>query len=338
MSFDPLEARLLVRIQGKIESRTRRPWFDLQRSYYHRDNRAIKTPTGHSSRHRSGHVREEHARTSGTALTHISLCPPLSSHSELRLALEHFHVHLSDSELNLLFARFPKSLATGTGFDFRAFAERLYPRNQLTAEPNQEENQTTQTQVRQQQQEEVPVPQPQPTQQYSPPPVQPSLAFQPQQIYGQPLFQRSQPLYQQSQPLPQQYPVSAAPVAAAFPRSFRPSASAPQLGQLTTLKQNFVVENDATRWYQGGVDSSLPSIAPSRAKRASTAFRPRLTYNRPAQQRFSTTPFETSFVQPYAMPYPRQELATASRFGMKQPPRAVDVPRRHNISRQYNRM
>jgi hypothetical protein len=37
---------LLIRIQGKIETRTRRPWFDLQRTYYYKDARAVKSVQG----------------------------------------------------------------------------------------------------------------------------------------------------------------------------------------------------------------------------------------------------------------------------------------------------
>jgi len=41
---------LLIRIQGKIETRTRRPWFDLQRTYYYKDARAVKSVQGEWTR------------------------------------------------------------------------------------------------------------------------------------------------------------------------------------------------------------------------------------------------------------------------------------------------
>ena len=45
---------LLIRIQGKIETRTRRPWFDLQRTYYYKDARAVKSVQGEWGSGRTG--------------------------------------------------------------------------------------------------------------------------------------------------------------------------------------------------------------------------------------------------------------------------------------------
>lgn len=92
VSHDAL-AQLLIRIQGKIETRTRRPWFDLQRSYYFTD--------------RSGVIKNV---------------------AELKAALEHFHVILSEAEYAQLFSSFPMPGSQGLKFDFKAFAEKMYSR------------------------------------------------------------------------------------------------------------------------------------------------------------------------------------------------------------------
>jgi hypothetical protein len=89
---DPVSLRtLLPRVQSKIESRTRRPWYDLQRSYYFKSKSGIHSIT------------------------------------ELAAALQHFHVSLSSNEIEFLYQSYPSS--TG-GFDFRSFASSLYPKDE----------------------------------------------------------------------------------------------------------------------------------------------------------------------------------------------------------------
>lgn len=90
--YEPISLRtLLPRMQSKIESRTRRPWYDLQRSYY------FKSKSG------------------------------IASIAELSAALQHFHVSLSSSELDFLYKSYP---TPSGGFDFRSFAAALYPKDE----------------------------------------------------------------------------------------------------------------------------------------------------------------------------------------------------------------
>lgn len=85
-------AAVLTQIRSKVESRTTRPWFDLQRGYYFRDVNGVKDL------------------------------------SELRKALDHFHCSLGESDLRLLWSAFPLTRPDGTEtFDFKAFARTLYP-------------------------------------------------------------------------------------------------------------------------------------------------------------------------------------------------------------------
>jgi hypothetical protein len=85
---------LLARIQSKIESRTRRPWFDLHQSYYYKNKKGIQ------------------------------------SIKELSFALEHFHVGLTQAELQFVYETFPSKQQQGY-FDFKEFAHRLFPSEAL---------------------------------------------------------------------------------------------------------------------------------------------------------------------------------------------------------------
>lgn len=82
---------ILLRMQTKISSRTRRPWFDLVRTLklYDRSDEGI------------------------------------CEEACFVKALEHFHILMSDEELLLVRAAYPDD--SGTGFYWRAFANSLYP-------------------------------------------------------------------------------------------------------------------------------------------------------------------------------------------------------------------
>lgn len=82
---------LLIRLASKITELTHSPWALLQRSYFYKDNR-------------NG----------------------IQSTSDLGKALEHFHILLSESELQLLFESFPSTSQPGR-FDFKLFARTLFP-------------------------------------------------------------------------------------------------------------------------------------------------------------------------------------------------------------------
>jgi len=89
---------ILSRIRKKVDGKTRRPWFDLQRHYYvPKDDGLIKTI------------------------------------EDLQTALEHFHVMLSINEADLLFRIFPATLQNGVRmFNWKLFTAKLFPTDNAT--------------------------------------------------------------------------------------------------------------------------------------------------------------------------------------------------------------
>jgi hypothetical protein len=251
---------------------------------------------------------------------------------------------VSEAELAQLFASFPGPEGS---FDFKAFAERCYPREaaqgkivdgrtvgpmspSATAAAAQQSqsgppsrpltgSQQLYEQTQQQQQEQFEFEQQQ----------------QQQQQYEQQLFdeQQQQQSFQATQ-------------GQAQPASF---------GGATTLGGTYNPNGTTAYYREQGATVLAQQRSPQRrtaaaaagaaitgGKASASSPKPRLTYNRPAHARWNETEFVGSSggsnAFPRAAPYPAQELSSPSRFESKplNPPR-VEVPRRHNISRQYNR-
>jgi len=93
---------ILNRCRDKIAVKTTRPWFDMNQSYFMRSRQGIRTI------------------------------------GELIKALTHYRITLTASEVEALFEFFPASQQDGSvWFDFKAFANTLFPRVADTAkEPN----------------------------------------------------------------------------------------------------------------------------------------------------------------------------------------------------------
>ena len=297
------------------------------------------------------------------SVAHCSSLCALVCLAELKVALEHFHVLLSEAELVQLYAAFPRPEG---GFDFAGFSRKCYPQQQprnqavegrtdLSSAANTQQLQQTlqqmQPQTPQQQfspnssssfsqsasasassfsgsvgsasqqpaavgayTQSLPPPSPQQQQfqqQFSPPRSQAS----PQQQFQSQSFNGSRP---GSQPV--FYDVRPAPSAAT------PAAASPYGSTLSAAGSG-----------------STGGVARSRSRsRSPSKFHARLTYNRPLQGRFAAVGFGDGVgaTLPHATPYPAQELRAAAgpRFDHKplNPP-IVEVQRRHNISRQYNR-
>lgn len=86
---------VLDKCRTRINARCRRPWFEMKcvKNKYFRSRQGVRSP------------------------------------GELHKALEHFHVHLLESELFALYNFFPKTMPDGSNwFDFDAFATTLYPK------------------------------------------------------------------------------------------------------------------------------------------------------------------------------------------------------------------
>src|SRR5206468_557508 len=94
---------LLRRIASKIAEKSSRPWFELHRSHFYVEDNG------------SG----------------------ISNPQDLSAAFQHFHVILSNEELNLLFRSYPilssssssssSALLRQVGFDFKSLANDLFP-------------------------------------------------------------------------------------------------------------------------------------------------------------------------------------------------------------------
>jgi len=231
--------------------------------------------------------------------------------TELRGALEHFHVLLSETELVDLFAAFQN--ANGT-FNFAAFAERIYPReSQVGAiKDGRTVDQTSPGQAQQYQLQQSPTQQvetlsPQQTQQYA------NGGEQWNSPGGRPIV------------------MDPAPAAAVLGGTYNNNG--------TTQYWREADPNSPQQQQQGGgadQGQAQGQNGLSKGNASASKFKPRLTYNRAHHQRYSTKTFESQ-PQPRPSAYPHQELASKARFDQKQATTLVDVPRRHNISRQYNR-
>jgi hypothetical protein len=322
---------LILCPQGKIECRTRRPWFDLQRSYYYRDQ--------------TGVIKNSH---------------------ELKIALEHFHVLLSSQELEQLFDNFP---GRNGSFDFHAFAERMYPRERAPGRiyegrpvDEQQQQQQQQKQAQQQQQpqsqtngqlpfvnygQQQAQHQPQQQQQQFSRSAELDSEYAPTQIYER---VDSNSSYGNGQTYSNGYGASSNDYSAssngydASPNQYgsstgsipisRDDRAAPVLGSTYNSNGTTAYWREST-----GAQQAHPMGLQARGT-TRKPFKPRLTYNRQHQQRFNTAPFELSYPRPKLTPYPASYSLgpnTKPRFDQKPPVVLVDVPRRHNISRSYNR-
>lgn len=296
---------LLIRIQAKIETRSRRPWYDLQRTYYF-----------------------DHTKKS------------INSIKELQIALEHFHVLISDAELAQLYSSFPLFDGDGTviGFNFRDFAERCYPREKpqgrivdgRTVSTDSSPTVTMQQQPQSQSQSK----QFSPNASFNQQQQQPQQSFQQSASFGNVYGQSLSPQPQQSQPQSQSQSFNGSGSSSQLPiyyDSRAPPAALPYGSTLaaTAASSSFSPTNGGTT-----INRRSRSRSPTKA---------RLTYNRPLVGRFTETPFAESDAAtfPQITPYPTQEIKSTTKPRFESKPLnvpQVDVNRRHNISRQYNRV
>ena len=293
-------AQLLIRIQGKIETRTRRPWFDLQRSYYFTD--------------RSGVIKNV---------------------EELKTALVRFHVLLSEAEYAQLFASFPMPGNPGR-FDFKAFAEKMYSRadkppaaaktvdgrvvatlfggNEASPQQQQQQQQLSPQATQQQQAPRTPLQQPR----FDGAGSSQTLSPQQQQIYEQRYYadQHSspqRPIVFDSEPPQQQHA-----------QDFSPNGTA------ATGQYGSPSNGRGSRASRGSRSRSRSPFKPR-----ITYNRP--AHARYVQSSFESTHPDP---EPRPAPYPSQELFGAGskpRFEEKKREPVVDVARRHNISAQARR-
>jgi len=285
MSLSPL-ASLLIRIQGKIESRTRRPWFDLQRSYFYSDANGVK------------------------------------SVAELRKALEHFHVLLSDPEYDLLYSGFPKG---NGGFDFKQFAAQLYPKestNHIIRDGRYLDD--------------------------APQYTQPSVAYQSQ---GYPHVHSancncSYPAVAVPQQLAQQV-LYASPLQSTGAAIMTSDIDVPRLGETLNSNGTTSYYTMPKKTQKAGFQTSTGVNKSKRVTKNNPNFVPRITYNRAPHQRFNESGYEDYYSgNPVPQGYPSEEFKDHGRystslekprFERKNPQEWVEVARRTNISRQYNR-
>lgn len=335
---------LVSRIRAKIEIRTRRAWFTLQRSYFF--------------------PREDGIRDI----------------EQLRKSLEHFHIILTEDELHFLWNHFQKP--NNGGFDFKHFASKCYPKPppaplddppKLTSASFPDVHSTASAAAAaasaaatQQQVAYVPVPVPVAVQ----PPQPDVLTIQPNtgRVYYNATngagasaagFYNGAPVVSQQPPyVPVYYNNVSAQAQSVYASQLAAQQQQQQLPASSTAAQppflgytynpygttQYWTEPNGTLSARTHGASSSSSVASGRGSLTS-----RLTYNRAASGRYHEHALRSKTAR-VVVPtrYPVQEVAAHGRqfphvselnprFQMKQPKSFVQVPRRHNISRGYNR-